>query len=286
MMVAHGACDIQVSVADRSVAHALPSEMQEILNRLFEARPELRQRLSVAIRSHLPRHVGFGSGTQLALALAEGVLALRSETVEPAESARWMGRGERSAIGIHGYAQGGFLVDAGHHPQERLGRLACRWETPESWRIVLLIPRNQQGLHGAVERQAFRDLPPMSEALTGRLCRLALTEILPALRTGDHASFAAAVHEYGNLVGEFFRPCQGGVLASPVIRHLVEEVPMLKTRGLAQTSWGPSAAAFAEDADDAADLVARIGRSSQRDRLECLTTAPMNSGRTLIAEGA
>lgn len=146
----------------------------------------------------------------------------------------------------------------------------------------MLIPRDQQGLHGVSEREAFRDLEPMNETVTGRLCRLALTEILPALTAADHDSFCAALSEYGTLVGEFFRPWQGGVFASPVIQDLVEELPILTDRGLAQTSWGPSAVVFAKDAHDAADLVERIGRSSHRDWLECLVTSPMNTGRSVV----
>lgn len=282
MMTAFGACDLQVSPGTWQSIHALPSEMQEMLNRLFQSRPDLKQPIEVMIRSHLPRHAGFGSGTQLALAMGESILRLQGENASVLDLAEWTGRGERSAIGIHGYESGGFLIDAGHHPGERFGRLACRVEVPDGWRAVLLIPRDQQGLHGVSEREAFRDLEPMNETVTGRLCRLALTEILPALTAADHDSFCAALSEYGTLVGEFFRPWQGGVFASPVIQDLVEELPILTDRGLAQTSWGPSAVVFAKDAHDAADLVERIGRSSHRDWLECLVTSPMNTGRSVV----
>ncbi len=59
-------------------------------------------------------HVGLGSGTQLALAVAAGLHALSDAAPLPAaELARRVGRAYRSAIGTHGFQRGGLLVEAG-----------------------------------------------------------------------------------------------------------------------------------------------------------------------------
>ncbi|MDG2186392.1 MAG: hypothetical protein P8K79_12000, partial [Mariniblastus sp.] len=72
-------------------------------------------RFSVTIRgslAHLPRHMGLGSGTQLAFAAAVGLSSFLGQPIPSTEEiATVMGRAGRSAIGSYGFFQGGFLVD-------------------------------------------------------------------------------------------------------------------------------------------------------------------------------
>ena len=153
------------------------------------------------------------------------------------ELAQRSGRGLRSAIGLHGLAAGGFLVDAGQTGQGALGDLAIRLPIPEEWRVMIIRPRHTRpGLSGARERAAFEALPPMAPQLTDRLCRLTLMEILPAIQSEDCASFSAAVSEYGRLIGEYFSPVQGGVFSDPQVREVVQKTPSIGHR-LVQSSW-------------------------------------------------
>jgi beta-RFAP synthase len=61
----------------------------------------------------LPSHAGFGSGTQLALSIARAFARWHRLDVGTPTLAHWLGRGQRSGIGIHGFDQGGLLVDGG-----------------------------------------------------------------------------------------------------------------------------------------------------------------------------
>ncbi len=200
-------------------------------------------------------HAGFGTGTQLSLAVASVLAQFEgSAPLSSRELAQRSGRGLRSAIGLHGFAAGGFLVDAGKAGQGALGDLAIRLPVPEEWRGVIIRPRNASpGLSGAKERAAFEALPPMTSQLTDRLCRLTLMEILPAIGSGDCAGFGAAVSEYGRLIGEYFSPVQGGVFADPQIRDIVLAHPLIG-HGLVQSSWGPSVVTFTPSASAADDL--------------------------------
>ena len=63
--------------------------------------------------------------------------------------AELVGRGERSAIGTHGFAQGGLLVEGGKAAGESVSPLVSRLELPADWALVLLIDRGQRGLSGA-----------------------------------------------------------------------------------------------------------------------------------------
>ena len=200
-------------------------------------------------------HAGFGTGTQLSLAVAS-VLARFEGAISPTtrELAQRSGRGLRSAIGLHGFTAGGFLVDAGKAGQGALGDLAIRMPIPEEWRVVIIRPRHASpGLSGVRERAAFEALPPMESQLTERLCRLTLMEILPAIQSGDCDSFSAAVSEYGRLIGAYFSPVQGGIFSDPQVREIVQTDPVIGRR-LVQSSWGPSVVTFASSASAAAAL--------------------------------
>ena len=82
-----------------------------------------------------------------------------------------------------------------------------------------LRPRDAAGISGTDESSGFARLPPMPLATTDRLCRLALTEIVPATIERNYAAASRAIGEFGRLVGEYFAPVQGGVFADPTGSH-------------------------------------------------------------------
>ena len=227
-------------------------------------------------------HAGFGTGTQLSLAVAS-VLARRELAPWPtlAEIAQRCGRGRRSAIGLHGFEQGGFLVDAGQAGQGSLGELAVRLPVPEAWRVVILRPRDSGlGLHGAKELAAFEALPPMAPALTDRLCRLTLMELLPALQSGDCLAFGVAIAKYGRAIGNYFAPIQGGVFADPRVRELDRVWPELGQR-LVQSSWGPAVVTFAPSQAAADALRQEITERSGQQHWQIDVVSPLNQGATI-----
>lgn len=227
-------------------------------------------------------HAGFGTGTQLSLAVAS-VLARREPAPWPTvtEIAPHCGRGGRSAIGLHGFAQGGFLVDAGQAGRGTLGELAVRLPVPDAWRVVILRPGDSaQGLHGARELAAFEALAPMPPALTDRLCRLTLMEILPALQASDCHAFGAAVAEYGRVIGSYFAPVQGDVFADPRVRELDRLWPELGQR-LVQSSWGPAVVTFAPTEVAALILRQEIMQRSGSDQWHIDVVSPLNEGATI-----
>lgn len=233
----------------------------------------------IEVRQYIEPHAGFGSGTQLALAIARGLGALHQEPFNVAELAQRTGRGKRSAIGIYGFEQGGLIVDAGHRTQDGIGDLACRLAVPDDWRFVLVTPPSQ-GLSGGRELTAFERLPPMTLGMTGRLCRLILCDVLPALQQADFARFAAAVTEYGSLVGSYFAPVQGGVFSVPGLSAFVDSISTRFGIGCAQSSWGPTIAMICQD-QAKADAVAQAVRADVR-WCDCTirVAAALNRGAT------
>src|SRR4051794_30318233 len=69
--------------------------------------------LQIVLRRALPPHAGFGSGTQLALAVGRAFSALHRLSLSTERIAQILTRGVRSGIGVAAFARGGLLVDGG-----------------------------------------------------------------------------------------------------------------------------------------------------------------------------
>ena len=185
-----------------------------------------------------PEHAGLGTGTQLALAVGRALAAASGLHLDAAELGRLVDRGQRSALGIHGFAHGGLLIDGGKTKETAVAPLLARHDFPESWRVVLVVPGWAQGLHGTAERQAFQQLldAGATSATTDALCRLVLLGMLPALLERDLTAFGEALYEFNARVGEAFAPVQGGVYAHPRLTELVAFIRTQGTRGVGQSS--------------------------------------------------
>jgi beta-RFAP synthase len=246
-----------------SVEGPLARRAESLLQQLLACWPEGQgQPHKVCIHTAAPEHRGLGTGTQLALALARALaelLGLGPRSTE--ELALLAGRGKRSALGIHGFAQGGFLVDGGKPPDRDLAPLIARHAFPGSWRIVLVLPSGQPGLHGEAELQAFTHRPADALALTRELSRRVLLELLPALVEQDFGGFSEAIHAFNRLAGEPFSTAQAGVYAGAQVAALIQQIRELGVAGVGQSSWGPGVFALTRDEDQARWL---------RDRLRAL----------------
>ena len=218
----------------------------EFLRRIREASTsESRVPCEISVDETIPSHCGFGSGTQLGLAVARAVSLVENEShASLATLAHRVQRGLRSAIGLYGFEQGGFLVDGGRVESNQLGTLVSRLEFPADWRFVLVSPRRAIGLSGAEEQSAFARQSPMPAALTGELCRTVLMDWIPSVMNADFAGCSDAMYRYGYAVGEFFSPTQGGVFAHPRMREWTALIRRRGISGVAQTSWGPTVAAL------------------------------------------
>ncbi len=237
--------------------------------------------LRLELRQAPPAHSGFGSGTQLGLAVACVVARVAGEEQVPAtELARRAGRGKRSAIGVHGFDQGGLLLEAGKRTTDTISPLVARVAIPEEWRFVLIRPQGKPGISGTQEVAAFKNLLAMPEATTDRLCNLAVRELIPAAIECDCDRFAVALWEFGTLVGRFFSPVQGGVFAHPQMEALAGRLREEGYSGVAQTSWGPTVSVVCRDEEEADRLVDWLRKEPTAADCEFLVARGLNHGAT------
>jgi beta-RFAP synthase len=240
----------------------------------------------IIIEQSPPEHQGLGTGTQLGLAVAFALtrVALKLSPMDLEELAKRVGRGQRSGIGIHGFAHGGFLVDGGKRRPQDVAPLIARLSFPEAWRLVILLPSWGSGLHGSLEMQAFQTLPANHLALTDALCRLTLLGMLPALQEQDLTAFSESLYEFNRRAGEAFRPVQGGTYGHPETAEVVAFVRGQRIRGVGQSSWGPAVFAVTEDQERAEDLSRRLMERFPLKRGEVIVTAAANEGAAILQE--
>jgi beta-RFAP synthase len=233
----------------------------------------------IVVHRCAPEHVGLGTGTQLGMAVARAVAdPSDAGTLDPTALARRVGRGLRSALGLHGFAQGGFLVEAGQSRQGVISPLVSRLGFPDEWRIVLVLPHGSVGLHGEAEKDAFDGLRTPSVGTTDSLCRLVLLGMLPALVERDIRAFGEAVYDFNARAGETFAPVQGGTYAQSRCAELVRFARNCGIAGTGQSSWGPTVFAVADDEDRATAFADQVRRRFDLADAEVLVTRARNHG--------
>jgi beta-ribofuranosylaminobenzene 5'-phosphate synthase len=242
----------------------LEPEVAAILARLALGREP--GAITVRVAEAIPPHAGFGSGTQLALSVALAASRAAGRSASIRDLAQELGRGRRSGIGVAAFERGGLVIDAGHRVDdadpgidaEEPPPVIFQHPLPDDWHFVLATPRAAPGLSGTAEQQAFRNLPPMAAERVGRICRLALIQVAPAVLTADIRTFGAAITEIQAIVGEYFAPHQGGRFATQVGCEVTEHALARGAHGVGQSSWGPTVFALTEGEKAAVALAGSI----------------------------
>ncbi|MBI4585562.1 MAG: DUF447 family protein [Planctomycetes bacterium] len=297
VMVAEPGVLLQAERAEASSAEGpLAARAEEAARKVLKnlaADPGAPGGIKVTVRAAAPEHAGLGTGTQLELAAARAAAALLGRPqAGAAELARLLGRGRRSAIGLHGFEGGGLLVDGGLAKDSAgaAAPLLARFEVPEGWPILLILPERLRGLSGRFEIEAFERLdrgggpPERRRGLAAELCRLVLAALLPAAAEKDFAGFSRALGELGRKAGEVFEGAQGGRFASPEVEELLDWLRREGIDGAGQSSWGPAVFAFFDNPDRAAAIAASLRGRFGLAPAEVLLTRPLNRGAKVIIE--
>lgn len=273
---------VQLRLRRASIPSVSGAEVQRAARYLKGAKDlfGIAEAYELIVAGAIPAHAGFGSGTQLALAVSAAVARIEGRHFDPVAHAETFERGARSGIGVAAFASGGFVVDGGRGPGDRAPPVVSRLDFPADWRIVLVIDTGVDGVHGEAETQAFRDLPAFPAATAGHLCRLVLMRMLPALAEHDLDSFGRAVTEVQERVGDHFAPAQGGGrFASPAVAEAIEAMKALGVAGVGQSSWGPTGFGVVGSQAEAERVVAALAlKNRMPDRLNFVIATGRNHG--------
>jgi beta-RFAP synthase len=244
----------------------LASRAQVFGHRFLATLPNPVKPLQVLVERCPAEHTGLGVGTQLGMAVARAIAAeVGLSELSATELAARVGRGDRSAIGVHGFDRGGLIVEPGKLLDEPLSPLLTRVFLPDEWRVVVFSPPISERWSGSQEQQAFARAGEVARppGLTDTLCRIVLLGMLPAAIAGDLAGFGEAVHEFNRRSGEPFATAQGGAYAGASVAQTITAVRKLGVRGVGQSSWGPSVFAVVGSTDEATWLVKALAGTAR-----------------------
>lgn len=213
----------------------------------------------VHVESLAKMHSGLGIGTQLGLSVARALCELHGQLpTTPAELARSVGRGQRSAVGTYGFFYGGLIAEPGKQATDSLAPLELRLDLPAGWRWVLVCPRDGGGLHGDQEQRAFAELQQSAHENAAGLSRELHDHLLPAARQCDYLEFSDSVYRFGYQSGMCFASVQGGAYNGARLQQIVKTIRSLGIRGVGQSSWGPTIFALCPDESTAQKLVDQL----------------------------
>ena len=221
--------------------------------------------VQLTVEQAIPEHMGLGSGTQLALAVGSAANALLDLKLAPRQMAALLDRGARSGIGLGAFEQGGFLIDGGRSAEDEPPRITVRLRFPQDWRLLLTFDQSITGMHGSGERQAFRDLPVFPAESAGRLCRLVMMRILPAVIDAAWAEFGSGISELQRVVGDHYASAQGGRYSSRRVGDVLRWVEAQGIAGVGQSSWGPTGFVVCRNESQAVALLHDLKRSFGRE---------------------
>ncbi len=214
--------------------------------------------VAITVRSHVPSHVGLGSGSQLALAVARAICECYGSTLPVQALARLVGRGGTSGIGTAAFEQGGFIIDGGH----RFGRgceksefrpsrasrgvrpppVIVRHEFPADWCILLAMPNLPPGASGGKESDIFRTHCPVPLSEVQALCHEVLMRMLPGIAERDLDLFGSSINAVQHLG---FKKVELS-LQPKEIPLLMENLRSSGAAGAGLSSFGPTVYAISD----------------------------------------
>jgi beta-ribofuranosylaminobenzene 5'-phosphate synthase len=250
---------------------------------------------TVAVETRPPSHVGFGSGTQLALSCLVAVARAHRREVDPRALAPDLGRGGRSGVGVATFERGGFVVDAGHPTEQftssppergdwRVPEPIARHDVPDSWRFVLVTPDAGAGRSGDAEDESMRSAVERADpGVADDVAHLLVRRLLPAVADGDLGAFGRAVARLGRLNGAWYADEQGGVYRPPAgaLVDRLSDCPAVA--GAGQSSWGPTVYGVSRENDlDAAVGAAEAALEACGVDGNVRTAEPRNVGAAVV----
>ena len=241
---------------DAAIADRTQLILERILKRLgLTRRPSCR----ILVPCRASAHAGLGSGTQLSLAIAEGLCRHLGWKMSESEiGCQLAARGKRSAVGVHGYFHGGLIHESSDRACQ-LNPVRQHVTLPTVWRVGFFVPRESAStVSGDLEAEKFARLASSAGRQRADLDRVLVEQLLPAADAGHFEAFATAVQTYNRLSGGLFAPVQGGPYNGPAVTALVQALRSAGATGVGQSSWGPGVFTWFASPESASRFMRRI----------------------------
>jgi beta-ribofuranosylaminobenzene 5'-phosphate synthase len=225
--------------------------------------------VAITVRNHYPSHIGLGSGSQVALAVARAISELHGRHLPVKELAQLVGRGGTSGIGTAAFEYGGFIIDGGHQfgaggektdfrPSSASREVSpppviARHDFPTDWRILLAIPDVPAGASGTTETDIFKNHCPVPLAEVRELSHEILMRMLPGIAGRDLSLFGSSINAVQHLG---FKKVELG-LQPPGVTGLLDVLRDAGAAGAGLSSFGPTVYAVGDTGMSAIEQAAR-----------------------------
>jgi beta-ribofuranosylaminobenzene 5'-phosphate synthase len=246
------------------------------------------------IDSEMPEHVGFGSGTQFALAIARLYAEYNKINITTYDLAEIVNRGGTSGIGVAAFESGGFILDGGHSfgkdkqtdkflPSSKSYALPppilFRFYPPDNWHFVLITPAKFKGLSGKEELSVFQKECPIPPENAEKLSRLILMKILPSLVEKDIRIFGEGLTEMQTKFKRFGLEKYENSIVNEVINHIRKQKEIY---GSGISSFGPTIFALVENHKNAEMIVNNIKNKFSKYEFLILNSTKINTSGAVI----
>ncbi len=230
-----------------SVQNVSEARKRKVVNfvKAFSKYHEIDPNMTIRVIKSIPEHKGLGSGTQLALSISTALAHIYGIKTDTHDLSVITSRGMRSSIGIWSFEQGGLIIDSGKMRlkdgslDSRPPKAVVRFDFPDEWKFVIVVPKEKHGLSGEQEKKAIGFVHP-SKKISGEICRLVMMKFLPSLIEKDIENFGSALSEIDRKTGQFFVPVQGGIYSEKLSHKLIKNLFVSGAYGAGQSSWGPA----------------------------------------------
>ncbi|PFG11400.1 beta-ribofuranosylaminobenzene 5'-phosphate synthase family protein [Marinobacter sp. LV10MA510-1] len=175
------------------------------------------------------RNSGFGTGTSLELSCIEALYLINNVDYQPSDIINSTRRGRTSGVGIHTYFEGGFVVDLGHPPKDKLVQSSMglrsealplklgRWDFPD-WNIGIIEPcQKLLPKHYIDETEFFQNNCNLTVSDMSKISFFLIFGLLPGIIERNFEKFSLAINsiqktkwkkseidQYGDLLPHIF----------------------------------------------------------------------------------
>ena len=214
----------------------------------------------VMVKKTIPKFVGMGYHTTLALSIGSALAKLYGLKVTTEEIALTMKRGAITSIGVHAFKVGGFIVEGGFRVEKRekmIPPMIFHQDMPMNWQFVIAIAKEPQEKIVKMrekEDQILRNLRLMPKENSDMLSRLVLVKIIPSMIEKDLKSFGEGLTAFNSELGKFWNEYQcGRTYCHPVVEEAIKII-LKRSTCACQTSWGPTCYGIVDKNKDAQAL--------------------------------
>lgn len=190
-------------IADKELEERIKKIKNDFFD-YFSKKKKINDNLKIEVIESYPQHIGLGSGTQLALAVAKAFAELNNIKASVRELAIATKRGGTSGIGVAAFEKGGFILDAGHSKKEKPeflpssaskakpAKVIARYDFP--WDLLIVIPKGKR-IYEKREVNIFKEYCPIKLREVRKLCHVILMKTIPSLLERDMQAFGESINE-------------------------------------------------------------------------------------------